>query len=123
MSRSRLVLLTAGVGLVSFVLLALDLGPAGELMALVQIGALAGAPLAALLHPEVRSWPTVSVLAVATSLALTALAAQSMIWFDLSGRAILVLVTTVYGLALGWLISASRLGRNEGTVPNEGDGR
>lgn len=112
----------AGVGVASAVLLALDIGLVGEVLAMVQLGALVGAPLAMPLHHELRSWPVVIVVGIALSIALTSLAAQSLIWFDLAGRELLVLLATGYGVALAWLLSNADLARHPDSPPPVGGG-
>ena len=107
------------------VLLALNVGPVGEVLAMIQLGVVVGAPLAMLLHHELRSWPVVIVVGIGLSIALTSLAAQSLIWFDLAGPEMLVMLATGYGVALAWLLSTADLGREPDVVPpfDGGDGR
>ncbi|MDH4280048.1 MAG: hypothetical protein OEZ14_05470 [Acidimicrobiia bacterium] len=84
----------------------------GQIFALVQLGAFVGAPLAWFLHPQLRSRAVVVVLGLALSIALSSLAVQSLIWFDLAIPELIVLAATMYGIVLAWLLSSEeqRLG-------------
>jgi drug/metabolite transporter (DMT)-like permease len=118
----QLLVLAAGFGVVAAVFLALDIGPVGQVLAMIQLGVVVGAPLAMLLHHELRSWPVVIVVGIGLSIALTSLAAQSLIWFDLAGPEMLVILATGYGVALAWLLSTADLGREPDVTPQaDGD--
>jgi hypothetical protein len=80
------------------------LGDVGGVLALIHLGGLIGAPLAMILNRHLRSVPAAMALSVALSIALSALAVQSLIWFELAGRLLLVVVGTAYGLALAGLL-------------------
>ena len=101
-------ILTAGA-------LALGLGTIGGLMALVQLGGLVGAPVALVLHRSVRSRPVSIMVSGALSLALSALAGQSLVWFGFASPETVVLAATVYGLCLAWILDAG--GRNPSALP------
>ena len=87
--------------------LAAGLDTLGGLLALVHLGLLIGAPLALVLHHRLRSIPVTVVLAVALSLALSALAAQSLIWFDAATDVLVVITATAYGGTLAYLLAES----------------
>lgn len=93
-------------GLLTVVLMFIGLETIGRLFALLQLGVFVGAPLAWLLHPQLRSRAIVLVVGVALSLALSGLAVQSLMWFSLAGRELIVLATTAYGVVLAWLLSS-----------------
>ena len=76
----------------------------GGMAALVQVCLLVGSPLALTLRSTVRSPTVVAVLAVALSLAITAVAAQSLIWFSIASRSLIVVAATLYGVGLGALV-------------------
>ncbi|MDH3300205.1 MAG: hypothetical protein OES24_06825 [Acidimicrobiia bacterium] len=84
------------------------IGPAtvGQLFALLQLGVFVGAPLAWLLHHRLRSRAVVLVTGVALSIALSGLAAQSLIWFSLAEPELIVVAATGYGAVLAWLLSS-----------------
>lgn len=92
-------------GLITVGLMLIDRQTIGALFALVQLGAFVGAPLAWLLLPQLRSRAVVFVVGIALSIALSALAAQSLIWFSLAEAELVVLAATVYGVVLAWLLS------------------
>jgi len=98
-------------GLSTVGLLVIGAGPIAELFALFHLVAFAGAPLASLLRQDLRSRTLVVGLAMALSLALGALAAQSLAWFDLARPELIVLVTTAYGFVLAWLLSSTAVSR------------
>lgn len=104
----------AAVGLVTLVLFAVGADAPAGLLALLQLGGLVGTPLAVVLHHELKSWPSVGVVAIALSISLSALAVQSLIWFDISSSPMIVATATVYGVVLAWLLSSSDYGRPEG---------
>lgn len=85
----------------------------GQLCALVQLGVFVGAPLARLLQPQLRSWAAVAVFAPLLSIALSALAAQSLVWFDLAEPELVVLAATGYGVMLTWLLSSEEKGASD----------
>lgn len=93
-------ILTAGA-------LAIGFGTIGGLMALVQLGGLVGAPVALVLHRSLRSWPVSLIVSGALSLALSALAGQSLVWFGFAAPETVVLAATVYGLGLAWILDAA----------------
>lgn len=103
----RLIMWVGLFGLTAVVLLILGLKTPGRLLAFIQLTALVGAPLASLLDKQLRSRPVMFVVGVALSISLSSLAAQSLIWFDLAGPALLVAVATGYGMALTWLLAAA----------------
>lgn len=76
----------------------------GGLLAVVHLGGLIGAPLAVVVHRRLRSVPVAIALSLALSLALSALAAQSLTWFGAAADVPIVIVATVYGVALGTLL-------------------
>ncbi len=101
--------LTAWVGLFGLATVGLMLmgrQTLGGSLALVQLGVLVGMPLAWMLHSLLRSRAVVLVIGVALSIALSSLAAQSLIWFGLAGRESVVLAATAYGVVLAWLLSS-----------------
>lgn len=95
-------------GLVTVGLMLIGQQTIGGLLALLQLGGLVGAPLAWLLHPQLRSRAVVAVIGVALSIALSALAAQALVWFDLAEPELVVLAATVYGVVLAWLLSSEQ---------------
>jgi hypothetical protein len=92
-------------GLAALVCQAVGLDNLGGLLALVHLGGLIGAPLALTLNRQVRSPSVVVVLSIALSLALSALAVQSLIWFSAANRLLLIAVGTAYGVGLALLLS------------------
>ena len=64
--------------------------------------------LAMILNRQLRSIPVVIALSVALSIALSAIAVQSLIWFRVATGPALVLAGTVYGCVLAGLLQASR---------------
>lgn len=114
--------LTTWVGLFGLLTVGLMLtGPEtiGQLFALLQLGVFAGAPLALLLRPQLRSPGVVLVMGVALSIALSALAVQSLLWFSLADRELTVLAATGYGAVLAWLLSFEEH-RSGGEIPEPG---
>jgi hypothetical protein len=81
-------------------------GDLGGLMALIHLGGLIGAPLALILNRHLRSTPVMFALSIALSIALSALAAQSLIWFTVATRLALIVTGTAYGAGLAWLLVA-----------------
>ncbi len=73
------------------------------LLAFVQLGLIVGAPIAVALRSIVRLWPVTVVLAVGISLALSALASQSLIWFEFASNPAVVALATVYGIVVASL--------------------
>lgn len=101
--------LAAWVGLFGLLTVGLTLAgweTVGQLFALVHLGGLVGAPLALLLYPQLRSPAVVVIVGIALSIALSGLAVQSLTWFSLVTRELLVLVATAYGVVLAWLLSS-----------------
>lgn len=96
------------IGLITVGLLLIGQRTIGGLLALLQLGGLVGAPLALLLHRQLRSRAVVAVIAPALSIALSALAAQSLVWFDLAEPELIVLCSTAYGVMLAWLLSSEQ---------------
>lgn len=81
-------------------------GDIGGLMALIHLGGLIGAPLALILNRHLRSTSVVFALSIALSIALSALAVQSLIWFAVATRLTLIATGTAYGVGLALLLSA-----------------
>ncbi len=94
----------AAFGLVTVAALAAGFGNLGGLLALVQLCALVGAPLAMILNRQVRSAGVVVALSIALSMAVSALAVQVLIWFSVAYRVLLVVTATAYGLGLASLL-------------------
>ncbi len=92
-------------GLLTSLVLALGFGTLGGLMALVQLGGLIGAPTASLLRDDLRSRAAAIVIASVLSIAVTAIAVQSLVWFELASAELIVLLATVYGVLLARLLS------------------
>lgn len=95
-------------GLVTVGLMLIGQQTMGRFLALLQLGGLVGAPLAWLLHPQLRSRAVVAVIGVALSIALSALAAQALVWFNLAEPELVVLAATAYGVVLAWLLSSEQ---------------
>ncbi|MEM7272327.1 MAG: hypothetical protein AAF547_04540 [Actinomycetota bacterium] len=105
-----------GVGIFGAITAALmfaGLDAVGGIFALFQLGLFVGAPLAIVLHHELRSWRVVLVVAAALSLALSAISVQFLIWFRVASGELLVVTATTYGVVLAWLLSSADLGRAE----------
>jgi len=102
------------IGLLTIVLLVVGADTIGGLLALVQLGLLIGSPLALVLHRELRSWSVVAVVAVALSVALSAIAAQALIWFELATPPLIVATATAYGIAVAVLLSPVGSARHRG---------
>ncbi len=95
-------------GLVTVGLMLIGQLTIGRFLALLQLGGLVGAPLAWLLYPQLRSRAVVAVIGVALSIALSALAAQALVWFNLAEPELVVLAATAYGVVLAWLLSSEQ---------------
>ncbi len=106
-------------GVVTVGLFLIDAGWPARLAALVQMVAFAGAPLAMLLGDHLRSRAVVAVFAVALSLAISAIAAQSLYLLGLATSEALVLLTTGYGFVMAWLLSSSAVTRGRMLDPLE----
>jgi len=106
-------------GLLTVILLLIGFEPVGQLFALVQMVGLVGAPLAVLLNQDLRSRGVAAAVSVAVSLALSALAVQSLSWFDLLTPELAVLVSTAFGFVLVWLLSSTAVGRGRGLETTE----
>lgn len=105
--------LSVGFGL--FTLFFMWTGPdsfAG-LLAFVQLGIIVGAPIAIALRSIVRLWPVTIILSVGLSLALSALAAQSLIWFEVASNPAVVAIATIYGVVLALLVPSEEKPTNE----------
>jgi len=105
-SVRQLAMLVGLFGVLTVGLMMLGFDTIGQLFALVQLAGLVGAPLARLVLAELHSRLAVVALGIALSLALSALAAQSLVWFNLDGRESVVLAATGYGVALALLLSS-----------------
>lgn len=108
-----MMLLVAGWGLATLAALLLGFETIGGLLALIHLGGLVGAPLAMILNRQLRSIPVVIALSVALSIALSAVAVQSLIWFRVASGPALVLAGTVYGCVLAGLLQATADDRYE----------
>lgn len=102
----RMILLVLGFGALTMLVQVAGLGSLGGLMALVQLGAFIGAPLALILNRHLRSASVTFVLSIALSMALTALAVQTLIWFTAATRLSTLAAATLYGAAIAWLLSS-----------------
>lgn len=111
----------AGVGLVTFVLLALGVDTLGSILALFQLCLLVGAPTALQLADALRSRAAVVVLSVALSIAITALAVQSLVWFHLAISELIVLTSTAYGIVIAVLLDADTWPGLRGRSADGGD--
>ena len=100
-----------GFGILTAVVLALGAGTVGGLMAVLQLGGLVGAPTAVLLVDDLRSRAAAVVLASVLSVALTAIAVQSLVWFELATAELIVLLATAYGIVLARLLTSTADGR------------
>lgn len=110
----------AGAGALAATLLAVGVDTLGGVLALVQLGFLVGGPTALLLGEALRSRAALPVLAATLSLAITAIAVQSLVWFDLGYRPLIVVTATAYGIGIAELLeSVDRSGRGD---PSEGLG-
>jgi len=94
-------------GAVTAAALSAGLATVGGLLAFVHLGGLIGAPLAVVMHRRLRSVPVTIVLSVALSLALSALAAQSLTWFEAATDVLIVITATAYGVVLAYLLGES----------------
>ena len=93
-------------GLVTVGVLLAGWDTAGRILTLLQLGTLVGLPLAFVLRDHLGAGLFIVAAGFALSFALSGLAAQSLIWFGLGGPALVVIVATVYGVALAWLLSS-----------------
>lgn len=103
----------AAFGAITAALLLVGLNSIGGVFAFFQLGLFVGAPLAFVLHHELRSWPVAGVMAAALSIALSAISAQFLVWFEVASGVLVVLTATTYGVVLAWLLSATDYGRAE----------
>lgn len=94
----------AGFGAVTALFLAVGAGTLGGVMALFHLCFLVGAPLAMLVADDLRSRAAVVVVAAALSVAIAAIAVQSLVWFRLASAELIVILATVYGLVLAQLM-------------------
>ncbi len=85
----------------------------GGIFALFQLGLFVGAPLAVILHSELRSWAVATVISAALSVALSAIAVQFLIWFRVASGELLVVTATAYGSVLALLLASQEFGRSE----------
>jgi hypothetical protein len=106
MTARQVTLAVTGWGVVTAIVLALGFDTVGGLAALVHLGGLIGAPHAMLLARQARSLPVVAVLSIALSLAMSALAAQALIWFDAASGPLLVVTATAYSAVLAALLAS-----------------
>lgn len=116
---SRITLVVVGSAVVTVLALVTGLGTVAGLLALVHLGGGVGAPLAARLASRARSVPLLVVLSMGLSLATTAVAAQSLLWFGLAHAPLIVVAATCYGVALAELLPAApatAAGRGTGTA-------
>ncbi len=104
MSLNRMIVVVGVSGAVTALALMVGLTTIGGLAALVQLGGLVGAPLSFVLSRQLRSPSVAVVVAIALSMALTAIAAQSLIWFGVATDVLLVVVATAYGCILAALL-------------------
>lgn len=115
MTESARLGVIAAVGVVTAALLALGAGTIGGLLALVQLGGLIGLPTAALLRDDLRSSAATVVIAAVLSIAITAIAVQSLVWFELATAELIVLLATAYGVVLARLLAATGPGASRRT--------
>ena len=105
MNRPAMRLVGATGGL-AVVLLAAGLETVGGAVALVQLGLLVGGLPARLLGGALRSRAARVVLSVTLSLAITALAVQSLMWFRLATAELIVVTATAYAIVLTALLDS-----------------
>lgn len=103
-------LIVAGFGALTALVLAVGAGTLGGLMALFHLCFLVGAPLAVLVADDLRSRAAVVVVAAALSVAITAIAVQSLVWFELASAELIVVLATVYGVTLAQLLGTGAVG-------------
>lgn len=108
MTEQRRAMVVAGFGALTAIMLAAGAGTVGGLMALVHLCFLIGAPLAILVADDLRSRAAVVVVAAALSVAIAAIAVQSLVWFRLASAELIVVLATVYGLVLAQLMEGGR---------------
>lgn len=106
MTVRRMILVVLGFGAATFAVQLAGLGDLGGLMALIHLTGLIGAPLALILNRHVRSTPAVLALAVALSVAQSALAVQVLVWFSVATRLALIATATLYSAGIAWLLSS-----------------
>lgn len=94
-------------GAVTALFLVVGLDTIGGVLALFQLGLFVGAPLAVLLHEELRSWPVVVAISGALSIALSAISVQFLIWFKIASSELTVVTATAYGVILVLLLASS----------------
>lgn len=97
-------LVVAGFGALTALVLAVGAGTLGGLMALFHLCFLVGAPLALLVADDLRSRAAVVVVSAALSVAIAAIAVQSLVWFELASPELIVVLATVYGVTLAQLL-------------------
>lgn len=102
-----------GFGVLTTLLQLIGLDTIGGIFALFQLGLFVGAPLAVVLHTELRSWAVVTVISAALSVALSAIAVQFLIWFRVASGELLVVTATAYGVVLALLLAQQDFGRSE----------
>lgn len=120
-SRNR-ILAIAGFGALTALTLAVGAGTLGGLLALVQLCFLIGLPIALLVADDLRSRAAVVVLAATLSIAISAIAVQSLVWFRLASAEAIVVLATVYGVVLAQLLSTAS-GRGNADLGPTGAGR
>lgn len=101
--RTSLLIVCAWAGVTLAALFA-GMDTLGGLLAFVHLGALIGAPLAVVMHRRLRSVPVSAALSIALSLALSALASQSLTWFQAATDVLIVITGTAFGCTLAYLL-------------------
>ena len=113
MNVRQVVWAVAAFGAVTALLLLVGANNIGGVFALFQLGLFVGAPLAVILHSELRSWAVAGVISAALSVALSAISVQFLIWFRVASGELLVVTATAYGAVLALLLASQDFGRSE----------
>ncbi len=103
----RLIIIVVGSALLTLATMGLRLDTVSGTLALVHLGGLVGAPLGFILLRQLRSLAVAVTVSIALSAAMTALAAQLLLWFGFTERPLLIATATAYGLVVSVLVSDS----------------
>lgn len=100
----KLIAVVVGSALLTVVALGAGLETIAGTLSFVHLSGLIGAPLGMALQRQLRSLAVVVAVSIGLSVAMTALAAQLLLWFGLSERPLLIVTATAYGLVVSVLV-------------------
>ncbi len=103
----RLIIIMVGSALLTVATMGVRLDTLSGVLGLIHLGGLIGAPLGFVLLGQLRSPAVAVVVSIAFSAAMTALAAQLLLWFGFTERPLLIATATAYALVVATLVSDS----------------